>query len=419
MEKQLIAGMFVMVFLIQPAAAQLSSSFPSLRVDEIRYEPFPAEAGKYFDLFIKVQNTGGVDAPNVACRLDPRYPFSLDPGADSEKDIGILPILESVLFQYKVRTASDAVEGDNEVLVTCGTNGLDNGAVTRTIIVNVDSKKPSFAVGKVTSLPKDITADMDDVKLTVEVQNIGEGDAKLTTVELILPDKFSPSTSFSTTDNLGLIEKDSVKEAVFDIDVENPPAGEYDAQLKIRFKDDNNNQNDYITQLINFNIQIQPSPQFTIKEVRAGHLTSSDSFTGYLVQDGKVVNPSTLAQNSVGELRIRVKNVGEEEAESVSVKVFEDSANVPIDFDEIFDFIGNLKPGEEGDAVFKFSIDGDAVLKEYLVETEVRFVENTEVDTERFTIPIEISQEAGQNPMIYAVIVIIIIAAAVVWKKKR
>lgn len=419
MKVPVIAALMIAV-LVPSVAGQLAGSFPELRVDQIRYDPLPAEAGQYIDLFVKVENVGGKDASDTICQLEPAYPFSLDPDQEAVKEIGTLPVLEHALFQYKVRVADDAIEGDNDLKVTCGANGLGSGAVTKTITINVDSKHPVFAVGLVSSDPEDLKADEDDVVLRVELQNVGEGEAKLVTVELGLPEGFSSSTSFSTIENLGTIPEETSKEAVFRVDTdEDLEAGVHDALLVITYKDDNNNQGLYKTVILELPLNVLPSPRLTIDEVRAGSQTQSDSFTGYLIQDGVIVNPSTLAQGEVGQLRLTVTNSGEEKAESVSVKVFEDSQNIPIDFDDVFDFIGTLEPGERADAVFSFSIDGDAVLKDYHLDTEIRFIDSGTVHTVSDSIALEVTGEQQDPTFMVVIVIIVIIVGLVVWKKKR
>ena len=51
---------------------------PTLAVQVLKYEPYPVNAGDWFDMWVKVQNVGQADAKNVVFTLQPAYPFSSD-----------------------------------------------------------------------------------------------------------------------------------------------------------------------------------------------------------------------------------------------------------------------------------------------------------------------------------------------------
>ena len=220
--------------------------------------------------------------------------------------------------------------------------------------------------------------------------------------------------------NLGFLDKDSVKAAVFYIDVsDGVPSGVHDAKLRIKYKSENNNVNDYLTNEIPVEIRVKPSPSLSVEEVLAGTGTSSDTFTGYIVKGGEVISPSEISQGSTDELRVRLVNNGEDDANSVSVKIFKDSSQ-PFTFDEVYDYVGNLAPGETGDAVFTFTVDGNAVLKKYLVDIEMRYVEGTDVRTERATVPIDVSgASADLTPLMAGLAIAVIAVGLFFWKRKK
>lgn len=410
----------VIIFLFAGTAQAQVGNGPYVKVYMVKYEPFPAEAGSYFKLFLKAENLGYDAAENVECELDPEFPFSLDMNEEARKSIGKLPASDYALLEYKVRIDSNAVDGDNEIEIRCSNDGLDDGvSVVDTFVINVESKNPEFAIGTIKSVPEDLKANKEDIKLTTELQNVGEGLAKLTMVELQLPEGFSPSTSYSDIYNLGNVEKDSSKEAVFYIDIgEEVEAGSYPGVLEIRYKSGNNDE--YLEKILFFDLNVKASPNFVVEEIRSGTDTDSDSFTGYMVKGGAVTSPSDIAQGGTGELRITLRNDGEEEAKSVSVKIFKDSTH-PFDFDEIYDFIGNLEPGESSDAVFSFSVDANAILKKYLLDVEIRYLEGSDVETKTTTIPFEIAQEDSGSMMLYipVIIVVIVVAGFLLWRKGK
>lgn len=418
MLKYALSG-FLVVLLVMGSASAQNFGIPYLKVDLVKYDPFPAEAGGYVDLFIKVENAGLAEASNLECELEPSYPFSLDEGEEALKSIGRLPRFDYALFEYRVRVDSNAVDGYNELKIRCSSDGLEDGvAIVETLALSVDSSNPEFAIGRITSVPEELKSGGEDVKLSVELQNVGEGLAKLTSVELVLPEGFSPSSSYSNIYNMGNVEKDSSKEAVFYMDIgKGVEAGQHPGVLEIRYK--NGNSEEYVEKILFFSLNVMPSPDFVVEEVRAGAGTSSDSFSGYIVKGGTVESPSDISQGGSGELRITLKNEGASEAKSVSVKLFKDSTH-PFDFDEIYDFIGNLEPGESSDAVFAFTVDANAVLKKYLLDVEIRYLEGNDVETDTATIPFEIAREDSGGMLLYipAVIIVIAVAGFLLWRKR-
>ncbi|UCG95447.1 MAG: hypothetical protein JSV92_00120 [archaeon] len=391
-----------------------------LKLVQIKYDPFPAEAGKYFKLFLKAENIGTETAENAICELDPEYPFSLDPNEEARRVMGEILPGQDFLLEYKIRVAEDAVNGENELRIKCDADGIDDGTfLVHKLKLEVDSRNPEFVIGRIKSVPEDIKAGMEDVKLEVELQNVGEGDASLVTTKLSLPEGFEPSDSYSDSYSIGNFEKDTAKTAVFYIDTEKEmEAGTHIAKLNVRYKYDNNQWEEYTGQEIELEINVKKSPILKIEELRAGLDTSSAGFTGYVVRGNTVVSPSNLYQGETAEIRVTVKNYGEEEAESVSVKVLRDSAQ-PFEFEELYDFIGNLEPNQSGDAVIHFTIDEDAILKKYFLELEIRYVEGSEVYTERDTVQLEIAEGSRSYAIVIVVIAIVaLVSFLIYWKRK-
>ncbi|MDL5502334.1 MAG: hypothetical protein QSU88_03870, partial [Candidatus Methanoperedens sp.] len=91
-------------------------------------------------------------------------------------------------------------------------------------------------------------ADTKEAKLSVNIDNIGKGDAQNVKVKLLLPSDFTPTYSYSDEDSPGIILKGASKTTNFYVDVdENVKEGEYKAQLEITYRDENDENNTYST----------------------------------------------------------------------------------------------------------------------------------------------------------------------------
>ena len=130
-----------LVFLALSISAAMAQpvTAPVISITLARYDPYPAQPGDYVNLWISVENQGGVDASNLTVELLPQYPFSLDPGVNPMSQIGKLSALNSVLLQYKVRVDEDAVSGTNELKLRYQTS-MDNTWVIQTLDLYVLGK---------------------------------------------------------------------------------------------------------------------------------------------------------------------------------------------------------------------------------------------------------------------------------------
>lgn len=108
MKKLLIA--ILPLLLLSAAFAQTSSMIVS--VD--KYQPYPAEPGRYIDVWMRIQNNGNVEQKNVVLELTPKFPFSLDENEEGTETIPVLGAGQTVIRNFKVRVSENAVEGDNE-----------------------------------------------------------------------------------------------------------------------------------------------------------------------------------------------------------------------------------------------------------------------------------------------------------------
>lgn len=89
-----------------------ASGTSSIYVSVAKYEPFPAEAGQYLDIWFKLENTGADAANGAVMELLPAFPFSLETG-DAIKSLGAVPSGSAELIKYRVKVDEKATSGDN------------------------------------------------------------------------------------------------------------------------------------------------------------------------------------------------------------------------------------------------------------------------------------------------------------------
>jgi len=352
-----------------------------IQVNFMHQDPDPGDAGKYIDLRWQIINTIPGATENLRFRLDADYPFVFEAGDSPDKYLGTSAGTNDdriyYVLHYKLRVADNALKGTYNVTLGWTTG---DGWMKKEFPVHIDSKRADFVIGALMTSPEKLVSDTDDAKLTVNIDNIGKGNAENTKVKLLLPPGFKPSYSYSDEDSPGMIERGKSKQANFYVDIdENVREGEYNAALEITYKDENDESSTYRTKTLDLKIPIKPAP--------------------YLIVDSVTFTPENLVPGSKAVILVKVKNSGNEKAESVSLRVFKDAAQ-PFEFSEKSDFIGKLEPGENGDAAIRFTVDRNAVAKKYLLDVELRGIDkNGNVMIFRRTVPLVTNEETESFPL--------------------
>src|SRR5450759_908446 len=384
--KQSIGFTILIIFLsvmISPVFGQPSLGVQGSRIQAnfMSQDPDPADAGNYVDLRWQVYNSLSTTTDNLKFHLDAEYPLLFEAGDSPDQNLGLsVGTSDSQIFyvlHYKLRVADNALKGTYNVTLTWDTG---NGYTKKEFPIYIDPKKADFVVGALVTSPEKLIADTMEAKLSVDINNIGKGDAENVKIKLNLPEGFNSSYSYSDEDTLGIIPKDGSKTATFYANVnENIKEGNYLAKLNITYKDENDQSATYRTNTLELNIPIKPAPHLIVESV--------------------TTTPINLTAGSNSEIHITVKNTGNKKAESVSMRVFKD-ASQPFEFSDKSDFVGKLEPGESGDAVLGFTVDSKAVAKKYLMDVELRGIdESNNVVIFRRTVPLTVTPAAKGSPL--------------------
>lgn len=393
MKKSILITIFSIILLGVGISAVESNIF--LGDYQVKYNYEGAEEGERFTLNVEITNTGSAKA-DVVFELDDSKPFDLQ--TDETWEIGSLAKDAKVTRTFRVEVAEDTPEDEYDLQFTLEDNKDD---YEDEFEIQTTFENAELIIADVKSEPPIISADQEDIKLTLKVDNIGTGDANSIVAKLELPQGFSPSSSFSDTANAGVVKAKESTDMVFFIDTEKAiGSGTYQGTLSIRYE----TENELETKNLQFDLPLKGRPIYTI--------TSSRTI------------PSAVTVAGSGKLQVVVQNIGEELGEETSVRVFE-NADLPIEFDQKTNLIGSIFPGREGTASFDFTVEEDASAKVYLVKAQVRTVSRGNVIVNEHTIPVTIiEQERGAYfgwMLAIALIILlgIIIYLFVIIRKKR
>ena len=375
----------VMVFgTVTFAAAATESAYTKATL--LNQDPDPAEPGDYVELRWKVVKYGNGELENVTYKLDVDYPFYFDKIDEPVKKLGSWDGYsdeeEYFTLYYKVMVDDDAEEGTYEVdLIT--DSGGDVTKQRKEYEIRVDEKdKPDFVIGSIQSEPVKLVSGADEAKLAVEVVNVGDGQAENVRTVLNLPPSFESSYSYSDRDVLGSLEGGNSKIAEYYVDInDTAQAGAYNATLELGYSKSDDDDDEYYKTTIPVQIEVKSKPMFDVVDYHT--------------------EPEIVKQGESADLRVTVKNTGSEEGESVSVKVFKESSQ-PFEFEDKSDYVGRLKPGQTGEAVLSFNIDDDADVKSYLMDLEIRSIDDNEVflDDEIVKIRVDAADKKGLSALL-------------------
>jgi len=380
MKELIIAGLLTLL-LIGSASAQTT---PELIQTFLNQDPDPSEPGKYVELRWKIDKIGNAKIRDIKYTLEVEYPFYFDESDTPERNLGDWEGFSDedqffILF-YKVRVAPDAIEDTYKIKLKSNTNSNDFW-VTREYDVRVgDKERPDFIIGQITTSPSKLASDLDEAELSVEIANIGDGTAENVVVELKLPEGFTPSYSYSDREALGTIMAGTSKVATFHVDIDEDVAGGvHEANMYISYKEADDDDNELKNRVITIDLPLKDKPMFKIDEVK--------------------IIPEVVYPGTEIEMHLKIKNTGGEEAESVSIRLFKDSAQ-QLSLIEKSDFIGKLKAGEIGEAILKIDIEEDAAPKTYILDLEIRAVDNDEVLIQEKTVSFDVqAAETGGSGM--------------------
>jgi hypothetical protein len=388
--KTIFTTVLLLLFL-GAAAAQTSTTRPSTQMEAtlINTDPAPIQSGEDADITFKIRNTGNIDAENVQVQLLDTFPFEVKPDRKVNYSLGDLTPGQEYQISTEVLVADNAPDGQNsfEARISHG-----DFSITKEIPIQVQSQDIELNLANLKTTPSTLTPDTEDAKITLEVVNNGEKTAENTVVNIGLPENFEDTSSFSTRQALGNIRAGEVKRAEFRFDVnKEAESGDVAIPTNITYITDSDEATSRITESADFSFNLAPRPQFEVEDYES---------------DLQVGSPNR-------EIRVTVRNIGGETSEATRIRVL-DSSDQPFSYTSSSQYIGTLEPNQTGTAVFTVGTESGAAAKDYLVDFEIRGVDDTKVYTEdtTFKLPVENGEQTGSGLPVIPLVVILAVAGS-------
>lgn len=385
----LLTALLITLFVAIPATAK---KFPEIKASILRYEPSPAVQGEVMKVWVKIENMG-TSATDVEIRFVPEYPFTLAPGEEGSRKIGVIPGIEEALEEFDIMVDLYAPNEEKEIKFQYKWTTAEVWAELKEPIT-IETYDSLVVVNNFETIPN-IIKPGDEIAIKITIKN--EGVNSIRTVDLTLDttnnDVFSPVAS-GDTKRIEFLEPKESKEITFKLMTDSSAGIKiYNLPLKIRFVDDKNK--DYETSS-KIGIKMNAEPDLTM-----------------LVDSSEIFKSKT-----VGNVRVKIINKGIVDVKYITLKIIKTPDYNVLSPSNII-YIGNLDNDDfdSGEYLIK-PLTKNPVLK-FLIEYKDPYNKEYSKD---YSLPLRIvsKSELGETksklPM---VILLIVIVFAIYWFYKK
>ncbi len=309
-----------------------TANFANLNASALKYTPYPAEPGKYVQVWVDVMNAATEQAENVIVELVPSYPFYIDAGENSTRFFSKISPFQNLVVSYKIRIDANAVEGWNDLKIKLKT---DTGSKDFTAKIFVMTGEALIAVGKVSSDPREIPPGGTG-KVAISLKNTANSVLKDIGIKLDLASSgvpFSPIGS-ATEKKIYIINALEEKNVTFDV-IADPDADAkpYKIPLTIKYHDE-----------------------------LGTNYTKSDTITLIVGSKPEIVSgiesSTILAPGDKGSININVVNKGLTKIKFLTVSIGKSDKYKILSADYVY--IGELKSDDYQNSKFDLYVNNDA-----------------------------------------------------------
>lgn len=375
----------------------LNVNYGYVHITSVKYEPYPAEPGKYFDLWLKVQNAG-TEKGNLKFKLIPKYPFSLDASDTAERNIDSLLAGETTLLHYKIRTDSKAIEGKTPLYYEATIFGMTESSNINIWVQTIDANIAVNAIKTARIAPGETKP------VEIELENLGDSPLSNINVKLDLTSATLPFIPINSTTEkkLFVIEGKQKGSVIFNImALPGAVSNSYKIPIEIKYNDGTGT-NYTKSSIIGLVVGANPDLSLTI------------------------ASSTIYSKGSIGVVGVKITNKGLSDVKLMNVKI-KNSENYQV-LGESTVYVGNVDSDDYETAEYRIKVNkvknGITPLTlelDYLDANNNKYVETKEVELKIISAKdLGISDNGGAVKII-AVLIIIVTGFFLYrgWEKKR
>lgn len=335
----------------------------NIKVEGISFDPAIIAAGDEVDITVNFRDQSYLSQSSNTKANDGKYTLNvfLEPSdtiseqyltildAEGDNNIGHLFSLGVWRKTFRIKVNNNAPPANYELKLRFQyvNNGKPEGSseIYR-FMLPVKHEGIVLGIANLVTNPAAVRPGDDFVEVTTYIENSGSKSAKSIEAKLSIPDNIEHSYSDSNRKWAGVLSPNEAKQISFFVNIdEDADSEQYDLDLTLNYEDLDNN--DY-TKQISFPLLIKERPNIKVVDVRG---------------EGKA--------GSKINLEVTLENTGTEDAEAIDARIIKQSSQ-PFSFDLRSNYVGELKVGETGKAVFTINIDKDAEQKEHSLKLLIR-----------------------------------------------
>ncbi|MDY6964365.1 MAG: COG1361 S-layer family protein [Halobacteriota archaeon] len=317
-----------------------------LLIEDIRTSNM--HGGSNGNLELTIKNNGYETAYDTVLTINPTipsYPSSMAPTPftpTTSTYIGDVKPDESVKVNFEIAISNDAMTKEYPVQIVADYKDANSQSKqsTTAIFGILITEKSDFIVRNVEVSGMDAGG---EGTITLTIENDGDETAYSSVASLNLK---SPFSILDNTAFIGDLKPGKSKTAVFKVQIaEDASEKQYPLDAMISYEDGNHDKKIFTT--ATFGVPVEGMMDFEIVKVDAD-----------------------LEVGSKGLIEVTFKNIGSEAAKDSIARI---SATTPFSSTDDTAFLGTISPGETKVGKFQIKVDGEAIAKEYALNTEIKY----------------------------------------------
>ncbi len=384
----LILALLILTLAI-PASAKLT---PEIKASLLRYDPMPAAQGSTVNVWLKITNLG-MPSGNLEVKFVPDYPFTLAPGEDEIKQLGVMPRAEELVVDFDLLV--DLYARNQEYGAKFHYKWTEQDMWTEfKAPIEIETTDALLIVSNYILNPKEAApGDLVEVKLLLK----NDGISPVKTADVILDTSDANFFSTHQTGNrkrVGSIMPGEKKEIIFKIMTNSDAEIKlHDLPVKLEYKDEKGQQYSRTSQI---GIKMNAPPELIM------FIDSTDIHS----------------KRSPGTVRVKLVNKGVTQLKYVTLKLIK-TEEYDILSPTNLAYIGNLDNDDFDSAEFIIKpLENDPKLM-YMLEFKDPYNRKY---TQEFTLPLRIVSKRAlglEKSSLPMVIVLLIIAGIGYWFYKK